>query len=83
MVPTACQATHEETVKEGDFSYVVVQNSATEPLSLALPNGRGAELRPQSWFTYRVRRGDSIEVPGRTCLVGLEQPTLTVIQPKP
>jgi hypothetical protein len=82
VTPSACQENAKDTPKNAGFSYIVVQNSTSEPISLTLPKGEKVTLLADSWNTYRVTQGESIEFVDAKCLHGTEQPTLAVIQAK-
>lgn len=74
----ACQ----ESTKGSPYSHIVIQNETGAPVTVTLPNDRKDSISEHTWSRFTVRLGEAIKLPDGTCLVGREEPTLTVIGKK-
>ena len=74
--PSGCQ----ESAPTNDWADVVIQNETTNPMTVERPNKSRVTIPERSWTTFTIRVGASINLLNGTCLVGREEPILSVIR---
>lgn len=63
-------------------AYVVIQNEGANPITVEDSDHRKSVIAEHSWRTFAVKVGEAIRLPDGTCLVGRDEPTLTIIETK-
>ena len=77
IMPSPCPVPPE---KDGAGSLLVVRNDTADPLAVIPPDGRTRRIPAHMWRSYFVMMGAPLKLPGGTCLVARNEPTMAVIE---